>query len=213
MTRIRLIALALFAMFALSAIGAASALAADGEGEPDEFEVAKSPFSAHSTTTQTFTVNAGKVECKKATFEAAPGVGNHPTIETKSVVYSECKAFGVEAKIKFEGCQYKFNAPKDAEAESKNEIKHTGTVNIVCPEGKTIVIQAGTCTVTVPTQGPLSSINYKLIGTANTVIEANVKGIEYTEIGANCPNIVKSPETFKNGTYVGNVEVEGVMIN
>ena len=156
------------------------------------------------------------MECKKATLEGTPSVGNNPTLETTSVTYSECKAFGVEAKIKFEGCQYKFNEPKDLEEEAKDKT-HSGSVTIVCPkpkEGekqKTIVISTAICQVTVPAQ-TVSLIDSTNSG-KNLITEPKVAGIEYTEIGSKCPNIIKSPETFKNGTLQGNSEAEEVTIN
>jgi len=206
MKRTRLLTLGLLAALALSAVGAGLALA-----EPPDEYVVTGAVSATGTNTQTFTVNAGKVECKKSSGTSAVGVGNHKTIETNSITYTECKAFGVAATVKFEGCNYNFLEPLDLEEEGK-DLKHSGKVTLVCPKGKTAVISTAVCTVTVPGQGPLGTVEGINSG-ANLLAKASVEAIEYTETGEKCPNIKKSPETFKNGKYKGELKALNVTIN
>jgi len=206
MNRSRLLTVGLLAALALSAVGAGSALA-----EPPDEYVVTGAVSATGEGVQVFTVNAGKVECKKASGTSAVGAGNHKTIESNLVTYTECKAFGVAATVKFEGCNYNFLEPLDLEEESK-DLKHSGKVTLVCPTGKTVVITTAICKVTVPKQGPLGTVEGTNSG-ANLLAKAKVEAIEYTETGAKCPNIKKSPETLKNGTYVGELKALNVTIN
>jgi len=81
-----------------------------------------------------------------------------------------------------------------------------GTADLVCPEGKTIVINAPGCVIKVGPQNGLGPIFYKTnTGTPSDVtIEPKVTNISYTVEGIICGS-----SSASNGTYTGNVTITG----
>ncbi len=218
MKNARFLAVALIAIFALSAVGATAAF---GEGEKDEFEGNGKESISAGVGVQLFTTTFGKVECKKLD-DAAKGIIVAPTVETTSVKYSECKAFGVKATINFGTCQYKFEKPVDLQTEAEEELakevltKHSVSVSIVNCKGTPIKIENTVCEVTVPEQTlkGITALNEGEPGKpVKTKASAKVTGIEYTGLNATCPNIKKAPETLKNGEYVGEFTATNIWIN
>ena len=191
---------------------AAGVLTAGGAfADPLDEYVVTGAVSAANIGTQVFTINAGKMECKKLALSFGTGVGDHTTLETSLADLRECSAFGIAYTIKFEGCNLDYLEPRDSEEEAK-DLVHSGKVTVVCPKGKTIVLSSAICKMTIPAQGPLGAVTWTNSG-ANLLAEAHIEGLEYTEKGTKCFNIKKSPETFKNGTYVGELKALNVTID
>jgi hypothetical protein len=152
-----------------------------------------------------FQVETGlRVNCKTATFhgtlaEASSTISISPT-------YKECVAFGfINATINFHGCTYLFHAGELVEAD-----RYSGTVDIVCPAGKTIEIWSGTCETRIPPQTGLSSNDI----TNNTnpkdaIATGSLTGVEYvkTKDGFACP--LNGTGTKTDGAYYGEATAIG----
>lgn len=124
----------------------------------------------------TLTTEAGKVECAELLEGTLSGASTDLTVNTN---YSGCSAFGfLEASMS--GCKYTFTQP------SGSADFYTAKMDIV----SACTIVTSTCHVTIPTQGPLSSVaftNETAAGDAS--VRANVTGIAYTVVkdGFACP--------------------------
>jgi hypothetical protein len=110
--------------------------------------------SVHNTAVQVFKFGtATTAECKKVTFESnepkeifGPSTTLRLRVNSGTEEYQECKAFGIAgATVKMNECNYVLHAPS---APTSN----VGTVDIVCPVGKAITIEAGGCTVSIERQ-------------------------------------------------------------
>jgi hypothetical protein len=150
MTHARIVTVALMTLFWLSLIGvsAASAVA-------DTYE-APGSITLMSTNTQKFKTPNGTVECKKF---IAKGNVKHAGEEWEAtgLDYKECKAFGVAATVRSNGCAYVFSAPVDNGADPK----HKANVSIACPTGKTMVVETSICEVKVFAQGAKEESEYE----------------------------------------------------
>jgi hypothetical protein len=168
MSRVRIIGLALVAVLAFSAVAVASASAKEFQAEKYNVVV-----KAHNTATQVFKIGGTTVECKKVTFEsnnpavtppneiAAAATTLRVKVTSGAEEYQECKAFGiVGATVKMNECNYVFHAPT-------TPTSNVGSVDIVCPTGKVITIEAGGCTVSVGAQTGLEKVTYAKVGTGS----------------------------------------------
>ena len=181
MTRkLKMLGVAFVAVLALSAV-AASAASAEGKVTCSSYPCTLTGVSAVGN--DTFTTEAGNVECKShfhSTLNEA--VSSLTVIPT----YSECKAFGfLNATVAMNGCDYLFTTPKKIGTH-----EWTSEVHVVCPTGKVIEINAGTCKVTIGAQTPQGH----LIITNTTVpqdidVRGTFTGINYTvtQDGFGCP--------------------------
>jgi hypothetical protein len=175
MTRkIKMLGMALVAVLALTAVAASAASAASYTA------------SAYPTTAtgegalgnDVFTTEAGKLECKTH-FEAS--MKEKRTDLTVKERFSECRAFGFLNVVRSD-CTYTFTEPTVTSADTYHAA--TDIVNAPC------TMAAGTCKVTFPTQGPLSSVEITDdTASGDVTIKANVSGIKYTvtEDGFGCP--------------------------
>jgi hypothetical protein len=196
MTRnLKALLLALTAVLALGAFAAASASA------KYDSEIEKTLLHGTNTGEHTFTTSVGNVVCNNATFKGSQTgtLVNTPekayTAKTIKVLpsYNNCKAFGFNAEVKMNGCEYEFLEPTSLKASTK----------ILCPTGKQIEIVAfGFCTMTVGAQSPGGTVSYTNEGAGSgrfTKTTSAVTGIVY---GGNCGS-------GNNGTYSGVTDVRG----
>jgi hypothetical protein len=187
--------LCVVSVFALSAVAAASASAFT------KFEAEKYPvkLKAQQSTENVFQVGsgeAGKVSCKKATFESGEYTAATESVKVKPA-YSECTVFTVVGgEVKMNGCEYELFA---------NESREGGDVKILCPTGKKIEVTAASCTVSVGSQA-LGGAGYANLATSPTAVEVKsaVTKIKYESNGLGV-----CPANGQEATYNGNVIAKG----
>lgn len=173
----------------------------------NEFKLTSYPGEvlAHATQEQVFTVEGGKLVCKKASFGPKTVSGASSELHM-SASYTECEGIGSNgakspATVKMNECEYDFHA-----GSGTSPSKSVGTVDVVCPSGHEIEITAATCTTKVPAQTGLASMEYILLSSGKAEVIPLVKGIKYTTTsGLFCP---LKGGTFSNGTYKGATEAE-----
>jgi hypothetical protein len=214
---LKALGLAMVAVFAMSAVAAAAAHAEFAHFKADSTSTFVKIHATQDPTggaEQVFTTNFGEVNCDILT---ATGTSDNTasSVTLDSISYTAdyfeesnaCEAFGLEATINFNGCEYVFHAGTyDGEGMS------TGTADLVCPPGKEVEINAaGLCVVSVPGQTGLGNITYQNGGGTpqDVTVEANVgvgggKAIRYSGAGLLCSG------TFENGTYTGKATVTAV---
>jgi hypothetical protein len=190
MRHIRHLGSAALVVLALAAIGAGSASAAQFRHEAIE----NAKVKATNTNNHVFTAGPiGSITCTSATFT---GVAYLPspqkTLEVEPA-YSGCSFLGVvgTVKVNTEGCKYKFNEPTGSGP-------FTGTVDVVCPEGKKINFEAEGCKIEVGSQTGLKTVSYKNLA-SSVEVTANVTGITY-KAGLTC---IGATGEHSDGTYSG----------
>jgi hypothetical protein len=171
--KLKMLGMALVAVLALTAISASAASAA------------KYTASTYPTTgtgesklgNDVFTTEAGKVECKSHYSGTLKEASTDLTI---TLIPSECKAFGfLNATVSH--CTLTFTEPTFTTADAWHMLIHI--------TGNCIII-VSTCEVSIPAQGPLSSVSGTTETAAGDVkVKANVTGIKYnvTKDGIGCP--------------------------
>jgi hypothetical protein len=148
------------------------------------------------------TTDKGELKCQivkvKGTMAAAT-----TTTMTLIPTYENCKMDGVTTFVTFNGCAYLFHLGLNTETfESKMDLE--------CPEGKQLVIEAGFCTITIPPQAALQQVTFTNEGAGTTrsvIADLNVSGIHYEEHGAECGG--EENKTTNNGTITGEITVRG----
>jgi subtilisin family serine protease len=143
-------------------------------------------------------LNAESVSCEQATLSGE--ASGHSTTLSLAPSYSECNWSVTE-----NGCSYLLDA---GNAFFGGE--YAGSVDIVCPEGKQIVIkgQFGLCEVHVPPQSDLEAITYTNPESNPQQVEATfaLTGLEYTEVDtAFCP--FTETATRNDGKLVGGTTI------
>jgi hypothetical protein len=188
MTRnLKALGLALVAMLAMSAVVAS---AASAQSVPTQKFTAMDntyPESFHGVNAagqETFTTEAGTVECA-STFSGTANAASQHIVATP--VYTGCKAFGfLNATVAMEGCNYTFQLTTTL----TNPHRYQAHVNVVCPAGKSIKITAGTCVVTIGGQTGLTTVDLEnRADTKAVLVRPTVGGINYTVVtdGFGCP--------------------------
>ena len=201
--------LAILAALAITITGAASAQAAVFTAAEYPAFVSAEPASAGSPA---FGFESGQTaECEFA------GFGGEMSAATSGLSLSPglggCTAFGAEASIEPNGCEFTFHPG------SGSGDKFTGTFDITCPTGKKIVVTGNTCEVQIGAQTGLAGVVYeKLTAAEPHEVEAAFQveaasGFTYTKAvdGASCPLAgtgVKTDGSISGGLKVkaGNVE-------
>lgn len=157
------------AVLALSMIGAATATAANYTA--NSYPATGTAESGAGN--DVFTTEAGSLECNKH-FQGSLN-GATPTL-TITPTITGCKAFGfLSATVNMNGCDYLFTEPTGTLP------NFSAKVDIVCPAGKVIELNAGTCKVTIGSQGPLSSVALTNTG-SDVLVKAAITGISYTVV-------------------------------
>ena len=149
MKLIKMLGLAAMVAMAVSAVAATAASASYRAEIPSEEEL---PGKFHGKQTKeynhVFKVEGNAVECKVASFEGPIEAASQNTVRV-GATYKECKAFGFNATVTMNGCEYEFNEPTET---SENQFE--ATANLVCPVvgnvRQEVVIVGGTCEAKVP---------------------------------------------------------------
>lgn len=135
----------------------------------------------------TTTVEGGlKVSCENAGFSGTLAASSASLTATPA--FSGCTAFGLaEATVNANGCSFAYALDPAGSGAS-----YPATMQIACPEGKAIVIVAGTCEVSVPAQSGLAvaAANAESLQPAGGVaIAAAATKLKYTKLkdGFGCP--------------------------
>ena len=181
---------------AVVAVLAMSALVASSASAQFEAETVPVTVTTSSNSMQKFAVAVGQtpIECTTLKSKGTQSVTPSTTFTTHPE-YSNCETFlGQEVTVNTTGCNYVFHVSKGSTS---------GTTDVECEAGKTIVITVGSiCTYTIGTQTGLSSVSFKNTGSGTTreiIVEPNVTGIKSTLTTNDffCP-------TPGSGTYTGN---------
>jgi hypothetical protein len=211
----RMLARSVAALVAALALGALATPAAQAEPKTFHAEIENFALKATENTAQTFTFEAGKVECAKSTLtgtEVAKTTGEL----TLDAEYSNCNSFFGKSSAKFDmnGCDYRFTL------NPKTGTPTLGQFHFLCPVNKKIEITVGLegsegspaiCTITI-VQQELPNLLYTSGGEGNmrhVGAGLNVREMSYTQDGVFCPgNEGKKEKTFAKGTYKGEVTLK-----
>jgi opacity protein-like surface antigen len=195
MRKTKTLGLALVAVVAMSAIAASAAQAGEisWEGGATKLTAEADPTGGGL---QQFETTAGTIKCNETLNLAYKNKGT-----------SECET-GIEGftpKIEMNGCNYKFEAGLTAGEMSHMEIE--AYADIVCPKGKTIVINGGlVCKITIGSQNAL--VPWLRIKTGTTTAPEHITVEAYTtDITYNHNGLCGTNGTERNGIYRGNVIV------
>ena len=168
--KLKTLGVALFAVLALTAVSASAGSAA-------QYTSSSYPTTGTGISevgNSVFTTEGGTAECKTH-YEATLNEGSSDLTVTPTV--TNCVAFGfIEATVT--GCTFTFTEPTGAP-------NYTAKMDIV----SSCTVVASTCHLTVPNQGPLSSVAITNNATGDVSIKANVTGINYNVVkdGFLCP--------------------------
>lgn len=190
-----LIALALLASSALAVTGEFEA-----EGHPVTLTGSKLGEKGH-----VFTVEGGtkSIACETATFSVEL-VDPSKTLQV-SPTYGGCTGFGFSATVKMEGCAFVVDADEETAA-----FEFKGTADVVCPEGKKIKMNAGTCEVQIGAQTNRSKVEYddnEEASPPDFQLTVDLKELSYTKVdGFLCP--LFGSGAGSDGTYAGDSLVE-----
>lgn len=195
--KIKALGMAFAAVLVVGAFSAASA-SAEFHSEVDHTTITA---SQPTTVDDVFTVKAGTVKCKSATYTGTSTTKTSEDI-TVTPAYAECTAFGfVSTAIDVNGCTYTFTTTE------------TQQLHILCPEGKAITVTAFNCWVHVGAQ-TASGITYTNEGSGSArdvTVDASITGMTYTQTSKSFPGC--SNGTFTDGKYVGGATVKGTDTN
>lgn len=152
---------------------------------------------------------AGKVECNESTYSGSLAAKEATELEL-TPAYTGCVLAGVPATIDVNGCKYRFTVT------SIESGKREGSMDIVCPAGKTITVtavQAGTpkCTIHIPSQNDRRPVTYTNVGAGATreiTVDLNVVGIKYTHTAGVGLGACTSGGA-ENGVLTGPVSITG----
>jgi hypothetical protein len=161
-----------------------------------------SSYPAHvsgvQTNTMTFTFGGGSVTCKKAAFTGS--LSGKSELQILTPTYSECTAFG------FVGATITGFGPNECYWGHYSN----GTMDLDCPAGKHVKIDAGPCTVTLGPSGNqgLSSIAYtdNVPSSGHVTGHVNLSGVHHV-ISEHSVFCSLTPGTYTNGTVSGSVDL------
>jgi len=136
------VGLALLATCALFALAASPAGAAtlQAESYPATLVGEQGTEEQHVFTFE----GSNSLSCEEANFTGE--LTEASTSFTVSPEYSGCTAFGFSATVDMNGCDYVYTIGEPIEE------GYEGSMDIVCPEGESIEIAAGTCGVEIESQ-------------------------------------------------------------
>ena len=204
-------------MFGLAALAAMAVSAVAATAASASFQAAEAPGELHGrqTVKHVFKVEGNAVECSTAKFNGPFENTSEETVRV-GATYEGCKAFGfINFIVNMNGCEYEFNQPTET-----GENQFEGTTSLVCPEGKEVVMTAGTCEAKVPGyQTETEHVNQELskvlyhnteteeVGTVEVVAELSGIRVNKTKDGFLCPFNGKG--WTESGTYTGTTLMEG----
>ena len=119
----------------------------------------------------------------------------------------ECAAFQSQSgTVTTNGCQNRFNAGSESGGE------FLGTLDIVCPEGKAIVVAGNGCEVQIGSQTNLSTVHYRN-ETQETdpqvAVEFQVSGLKYTKTKDVFPCALLGTGVMTSGLIKGGMTLKG----
>jgi hypothetical protein len=148
--------------------------------------------------------------CKTLGFEAEL-TGSSSELQAAPLM-NECRAFGfIETTVETNECEYRFEVGEESE-----KSPFAGTVDLVCPEGKQIVVKALTCEVQIPSQSGLGPMEYENLEAEEPEIPSpsiglvfKVKELTYVKSkdGFLCP--LSGTGEASNGKILGGVFASG----
>jgi hypothetical protein len=195
---LKTLGVALCALLALTAVVASAASAANYTAST--YPTTGTAESALGN--DTFTTEAGKVECKSHFEGTLAAASSSLTVKAK---YTNCRAFGfLEATVNMRSCDYLFGTPALV-----SEHVYTGTVQVKCTNAaEPILISAGTCKTTVGEQSPSGHVIFKdttAVGDVDVI--STVEKIKYTvtEDGFACP--FNGTGAKEGATYIQDKEI------
>jgi hypothetical protein len=201
--KLEALGLALFALLAMSAVAASSASAGFDTGADHVI------LTTSTNAMQKFAPTAGGTNVECTTLKTHKGTINSATTKTTTVTveptYSNCETFlGAAVSFNTNGCHYLFHSPEGST---------TGTTDIVCPEGKTMVYTVGSiCRYTIGSQNNLGVVHFSNVGAGATreiEVEPTLTGITWTRT----TNDFFCPAGGNTGTYTGNSTITGEDVN
>ncbi len=144
-------------------------------------------------------VEGGSLTCSSVTASGALASGADTTLALAPAA-SGCELFGGGATLSFNGCGYEFHAGTGT----------SSTMDIVCPAGKSITVEAGSCAMSIPAQAGLSAVNASNdTGSSPKKLKLahSVNGLQYTKTkdGLLCKFSGTGSKT--DGTYGGTFSV------
>jgi hypothetical protein len=166
----------------------------EGEGNPEEYGYV--------------TTDGGTVKCKSGTASAT--LSEASSTLSVSGTAGSCTAFGfVNATVTVNGCTTLVHV-KEGSGDT-----YTGTADLVCPEGKSVVTVASTCEMAVPSQN--GSVTLELTnntgpeGTVSVKVTSSKFKYIVTKDGFACPFTGTGETTNGSGTQIktGIVQIKG----
>jgi hypothetical protein len=147
-----------------------------------------------STNKQKIVTGSGTFECSNVSFSG--GISSASTQFDLTPSYSGCSLaiFGssLSATANANGCTYRYTVTSSS--------PYTGTVSLVCAEGKSLEVTAAGCVLKIPAQ-TLGTVTYtNSIGQTGRSVITSASGskLSYSSTGFTCGNL-----TGSNGTYSG----------
>jgi hypothetical protein len=232
MTRnLKALGLALVAVFAMSAL-TASAAQATPKFTGNETPSGKPAHTIGTGTTNTGSIEkivagAGTLECH-VTYETTSLTGEDTELTVKPTKFTtpgttengHCNTVSLGSNFKtdvdFEGCDYVFHSGVKL---AENE--YTGTVDIKCPEGKSVDIKVTNasattkCTLRVPAQNGLKHVIYrneKENKPIDVIVQATVVEMKYIQVEGGLLGCGRANGTYEGAsgaTYSGEVTLQG----
>jgi hypothetical protein len=184
---------------ALAAL-ALSLMAASASAKVAEFASEKYPaeITSEMPGEQVFTIKAGKIKCKSATFSGKLAAQAGSLVVSPG--YGLCTAFGQAAAVNNGGCTYKLIAGLMAEP---NEAM--GLMTIGCPAGAalTFTVVALGCKVEIPPAEEIGFVDY-----LNSKAVLNVSfNIQFDYVLNNKCGVPEGK--YEDGIYTGKVTLKG----
>lgn len=183
------------------------------EAEQPRFEAAKYPValsgSQDPAQPHTFGFKSGKASCENASF-GSEAFGPTTELSVSAAYTGSCVTLGFAGgSISMNGCGYVFHILNVGPP-------YAGEADIVCPEGKTIVIVSklfGTpkCTITIPAQAGISGIGFQNYQWG-MVVNANLSltGVDYHQQEGTGIGRCVGTGNFSDGTYTGVIPFQGL---
>ncbi|HEU5106071.1 MAG TPA: hypothetical protein VFU11_09535 [Solirubrobacterales bacterium] len=181
----------LLALAALAAVGVPNAAAVEFH-----FESETTKISGSQEGVSTYTMTAGELTCETATYTGVATSKTQSSFKLAGTV-SGCHliVFGstIAATINQNGCEGVIYANSEGE--------------LVCPEGKSVVVTAPGCTITIP---PQKKTGGEIVNKGNHFhMSGTATGIKYTHSGFTCGFGSGSNGTISGETTVITTDTSG----
>lgn len=183
------IGIVLAAVLAMSAIGASAQAASSLDVGAAPATLTASQGVQNKLTITDAGVVVTTVRCSTADLEATTTTTNvtEATVTPNYGAAKMCELGGIAASVTVNGCKYTLKGTATA---------LTWTADVVCPAGKVIEIEQGTCVITVASQANLGTITFANVAVPPKHVTAtlNIKGISVTG-GLGCPANLQGVKT------------------